>query len=175
MDVEDVFIEMWKLAPGRFSWRKYPVYPHYKIAHDALSDISKPRKGQADLLLRTPDGLARQLTVKGIEWVESRLSQFGSFARGEVRAPPDKRPSQRVLANLENSPLVHRFRLGEDLRLERHEVAGIIRCAPDSPAAVWVERLETLRSAATDSRREDLLRFLVWLEHSHHELFGGNK
>lgn len=170
VDVEDVFIEMWKMAPERFSWRKYE-YPHYKIAHDALSDITKPRKHQSDLLLRGADGLSRQLTAKGVTWVEHRLYLLTPFARGEVQAPPDRRPSQKSVVYLERDPKVQSFLNGEQVTLELHEAAVLLRCAPDSPTSAWRERWETARSAAIDSHRGGLVRFLDWLRDAHPRWF----
>src|SRR4051812_24381618 len=72
VDVEDVFNELWKLAPARFRWRKYD-YPDLKKASKALRDLEK---SQPELLLKTPNGLARQLSVEGQEWVEHRRTHF---------------------------------------------------------------------------------------------------
>jgi hypothetical protein len=172
VDVEDAFIKMWETAPERFSWRKYS-YPHYKIAHDALSDITKPRKGQADLLMRTPDGLGRQLTAKGVAYVEERLSGFEKFARGESKSAPDRRPSQRALAALDRDIRVRAVLNGNRADLKRHEAATLLRCTLDSPAHIWRERLETLKAGATAAKRDDLVKFLQWLEATHTEWFLG--
>lgn len=166
VDVEDVFVEMWKLAPARFSWRKYP-YPQYKVAHVALSDVSEP-----GLLIRTADGLSRQLTAKGVQWVEARLALFERLAGGELSAPPDRRPSQRVLVDLERNPLVKRFASGEPLELARFDVATLLRCAPDAPREDLHERWETLMSAATGSHRSDLVDFLKAIQQQHPDWIG---
>lgn len=168
VDVEDVFVEVWKLAPARFSWRKYP-YPQYKVAHVALSDVSEP-----GLLMRTEDGLCRQLTAKGVERVESRLALFERLASGHLRAPPGRRPSQRVVVGLERHPIVKRFVAGEAVRPGRHEVATLLRCAPDAPQPVWHERWQSLMSAAADAGRTDLLQFLRSLQRANPEWFGGS-
>jgi hypothetical protein len=159
IDVEDVFMEMWRLAPARFSWRKYQQ-PNYKITSKAIVDIDQ--RGDGDLLLG--DGNSRQLSARGVDWIEQRLKQFERIASGEGSAAPEHRPSQRLVVELSKSPVVQAFLDGADVELERGEVAMLLRCAPDAPRDVWRERLETLCSAARDADRRELLRFFDHLE-----------
>jgi hypothetical protein len=42
----------------------------------------------------------------------------------------------------------------------------LLRCAPDAPRRVFRERLETLRAAARDAGRNELLEFLEYLENA---------
>ena len=168
VDVEHVFMEMWRLAPSRFSWRKYQQ-PNYKSMSQTIADIS--HRGQADLLLG--DAYSRQLSAKGVEWAESRLPQLERIASGEETARPERRPSQRVVTELSKARLVRAF-LGEGVReIDRDEVARLLRCAPDAPRDVWRERLETLRSASRDAGRGELLEFLEFLEKEKPTWYGG--
>ena len=170
VDVEDVFMEMWRLVPGRFSWRKYR-HPNYKITSKAIVDIST--RGDRDLLLGR--GNTRQLSERGVAWVGERLSQFERLAEGLESAPPDRRPSQRVVAELARDDAVRQFLESGRLELERPDAALLLRCAPDAPRQVWRERLETLRSASKDGDRTDLLAFLDSLEREHPEWFREEK
>ena len=170
IDVEDVFIEMWQLAPERFGWRKYP-YPNYEVCRHALSDLTRgPRHGGDKLLMKTNDGLARQLTADGVRWVESRMPAFQEIVQGAI-PPPDKRPSQRALASLQKHAAVRAFLSGQPPHLERYEAAAILRSAPDAPTAHWRERWESLRAAALNARRDELTQFLEWLEHTYPDWF----
>ena len=166
IDVEDVFMEMWRLVPGRFSWRKYRQ-PNYKIMSKSIVDISV--RGDRDLLLGS--GNTRQLSARGVEWIGTRLPQFERLAEGLESAPPDRRPSQRVAAELARDDAVRQFLERGRLALQRTDAAVLLRCAPDAPRQVWRERLETLRSAARDGDRSDLLAFLDSLEREHSEWF----
>jgi hypothetical protein len=160
VDVEDVFMEMWRLAPARFSWRKYRQ-PNYKIMSQAIADLTRREEG-SDLLLGAGD--TRQLSAQGVRYVESRIELLQRFATGEEKAPPDRRPSQRVIAELAKQPLVREHLRGEGVDLNRDEMAELLRCAPDSPRSVWRERLETLRAAAADGDRPELTEFLDQIE-----------
>jgi len=169
VDVEDVFMEMWRIAPERFRWRKYEV-PNYKIMSKAIVDISQ--RGQEGLLLGSGD--MRQLSAEGVAWAERHSEELEAVATGERAAPPDRRPGQRVVADLLKQPSVQSFLQGREVHLDRVRVARLLRCAPDAPRQVWRERLETLRSAATAGKRDDVLRFLDRLEEENPDWFRSN-
>jgi hypothetical protein len=166
VDVEDVFMEMWRLAPARLTWRKYAV-PNYKIASKAIVDISQ--RGNRDLLLGS--GNHRQLSASGVAYVRGRLTELDGFFGDQGTDSPNLRPGQRVAVEAERSRLFQIFLGGEETDLNRSEIALFLRCAPDAPKGVWRERLETLRSAAQDGQRADLLRFLGYLESEHEDWF----
>jgi hypothetical protein len=168
VDVEDVFMEMWRLAPARLNWRTQPI-ANYKIASKALVDIGQ--RGDSDLLLG--GGNHRQLTAKGVDWVRSHLTQFDAMANGDQPPPADRRPGQRAAVEIERSDIAREFMIKGAVELERTSVAQLLRCSPDAPRRVWRERLETLRSAAKDGERHDLLKFLDYLEHTRADWFGG--
>jgi hypothetical protein len=57
IDVEDVFVYCYKLAPERFGWRKH-TYPNFKSHSKALWDYEGKYPNH---LIKTSDGLRRQL------------------------------------------------------------------------------------------------------------------
>jgi len=169
VDVEDVFVECWLLSPSRFGWRKHN-YPNYKVASKALRDLEGTH---SDLLIKTPNGLGRQLTAEGVAWVRDRLEDFERLASGQTKAPATRRQSHRVVSELTSSSMVKDFLGGERPELSKLEVADLFHCAPDSPRAIWQQRAASLRSAAKDDERPDLLQFLDYIEKSHPEWFRG--
>jgi len=168
VDVEDIFVECWRLSPSRFGWRKHH-YPNYKVASKALRDL----EAHSNLLMKTPNGLGRQLTAEGVAWIRDRLGEFQKLAAGETKAPATRRPSHRVVSELTKSPMVRAFLEGARPEMSKVEVADLFHCAPDSPRAVWQQRVASLRSAAEDDERQDLLQFLDYIEQSHPEWFRG--
>jgi hypothetical protein len=46
IETEDVALECWRLAPEKFSWKKYPQYPESEPARSALFDAAKPKYGK---------------------------------------------------------------------------------------------------------------------------------
>lgn len=169
VDVEDVFVRCYKLAPERFGWRKYK-YPNYKILSKALRDFEGK---YPDHLIKTPDGLRRQLSAEGLEWLKGRLPTLERAFHAPGISPPIRRPVQRMLNDLANNPLVQNFLAGERLEIRKHEIADMLLCSPDSPTSVFKERLEVYRVAAKSGGRRDLTKFLEYLRTRHKQLFGG--
>ena len=77
IDVEDMFVYCYKLAPERFGWRKHP-FPNYKSLSKALRDFEGKHPKH---LIKTPDGLSRQLSAEGLEWLKRRLPVLESVLR----------------------------------------------------------------------------------------------
>jgi len=91
IDVEDLFIKCYELSPERFGWRKYK-YPNYKILHKALTDFEEK---YPEFIIKTPDGLSRQLTAEGVEWTKNRLPIFRKLLQSPEIAAPKKRPIRK--------------------------------------------------------------------------------
>jgi len=168
IDVEDLFMRCFEIAPERFSWRKHKI-PNYKILSKALRDFEEKHPG---LLIKTPDGLKRQLSAEGIKWLRKRMPRYRKLLDSSEARPPSRRPSQRILNELSRNPIFLSYLDGSDLSLDKYRVADLLLCSPDSPTSVWRERLETFKSAAQDSNRRDLIRFLDTILLSHPEWFG---
>lgn len=171
VDVEDVFLSCHEMAPERFGWRKYP-FPNYKILSKALRDFEEKHP---EVLIKTQDGLSRQLSAEGVEWVRRRLPQYKRLVNGIGRSPATRRPGQRILNEIAGHRLVREFLNGSPPNLVKHEVADLLLCSPDSAPSIWRERLESYRSAASESNRPDLLNFLDYVKRERSEWFGGDR
>jgi hypothetical protein len=87
VDTEDVAVRAHEIAPGRFSWRKYPDQINLELVRVALSDARKTDNGG----LVTGTGKSGwSLTPEGQRWAEERgshlLKQDISKNRAERRA-----------------------------------------------------------------------------------------
>jgi hypothetical protein len=169
VDVEDLFYRAFELAPDRFSWRTRHL-PNYKTIYKALRDFEARNP---DLLLKRGDGLARQLSVAGIEWTEQRLTRLEHYVKRPGENPATRRPSQRALNEIASHPLFADFASAGTIELVKHRVADVLACAPDSSTDVWRERLETNRAAATAAGRSEIVAFLDYIARERPEWFGG--
>jgi hypothetical protein len=171
VDVEEVFFRSFEIAPRRLSWRTRPDLPDYKKCAKSLRDAEARRPA---LLIKTGDRFGRQLTVAGQEWVAANAERLrAQFATGPSVSEPRQRPSSRMLAEVEESDLFQQWMEGSPAPSEKWRVADLFRCSPDSSQRIWVERLQTLRSAAFAANRNHLLRFLDQLQSLHPDWFGG--
>lgn len=167
VDVEDIFQECWKIASERFRWRKYE-YPNYKTLSKALRDFEDNYPG---LLIKTDDGLMRQLSAEGVKWIKGRLPVFNKLLSRREVVPPSRRSDQRLLNGVRDHRLFSSYLKGDRDRYARHEVADLLMCSPDSPVSTWNQRMGTLRSAAAASKRSDLAEFLDFVCDRHKDWF----
>jgi hypothetical protein len=73
VDTEDVAMEIFKLAPKRFSWKKYPDIPDLHTARVALADAQ--RVDPPLLVGGIKDGW--MLSPEGVKWITSLLDGEG--------------------------------------------------------------------------------------------------
>jgi hypothetical protein len=171
VDVEDIAVKCYELAPERFGFRTHP-YPNYKTFSKALRDFED--KHQA-MLLRSPDGLKRQLTAEGVEYVRTKLAIFNHVFGSPSANPPTRRRNQRVLNELRDNPLTQAFLSGQEPELTRIAVADLLMCSPDSPATEWLRHCRSLEAAAMEAGRDDLAGFLRHIIEARPEWFGGTR
>jgi hypothetical protein len=68
VDTEDVAMRAHEIAPGRFSWRKYPDQINLELVRVALSDARKSENGT---LVRGTGRSGWSLTPQGQRWAEA--------------------------------------------------------------------------------------------------------
>lgn len=102
VDTEDIAIKSHELAPGRFSWRKYPDQINLELVRVFLSDAKKPDKGG---LVSGSGRKGWTLTPIGLKWVNERgkkvleageISLKGAERAGSVDSVRKSRELQRI-------------------------------------------------------------------------------
>ena len=168
VDVEDVFIKAFELAPLRLSWRTRANLPDLKKCSKALRDA----EGREPRLLVKQGAEMRRLTVEGQRWIEENFDRFAEVLSGDrqVRAPRTRVPSRLVSQALQSAVFAMWSETGA-ISDEKWRVAEMLRCSPDSSRAVFRERAETLRSAAYSAGRLDALEFLDALSNDRADWF----
>jgi hypothetical protein len=173
VDIEDVFIRCFELAPNRFAWRTKDNLPDYKKCAKGLRDAEARRPA---LLVKTRDGLKRQLTVEGQEWITENSARLAALLRpGRIVQEPKQRPRARLLGEIEKSNEFDTWTLNRTVPAEKWRVAELLHCSPDSDPRVWNSRLEFLRSAAHAAGKTDVLAFLENVLECHSEWFNGGR
>jgi hypothetical protein len=166
VDVEDVFVACFEAAPKRFAWRTKADLPDYKKCSKGLRDAEAKRP---PLLIKTPNGFARQLTVEGQQWLASNERRLARALGDASLVPePKQRPRARQLASLERSAVYGEWLETQAVPEEKWRIAELLRCSPDSAPSVWRDRLQTLRGMAFSVHREDVVKFLdtIFIRHS---------
>jgi hypothetical protein len=107
VDTEDVAVKASEIAPGRFSWSKYPDQINLELVRVFLSDAKKPDKGQ---LLIGSGKTGWSLTPAGLDWVDDQKAAI----QGSLLMTSPVRDSRK------QSPGLTRYR-NEKARIERTE------------------------------------------------------
>jgi hypothetical protein len=168
VDVEDAMLEAFRLVPERFCWRTNRDLPDKLKLNPALhgADAATPK-----LLIKNGQH-ERRLTIEGQRWIEDNFDRLVSVLRGDVTVePPKGRRSSRLLNDLIRSDIYEQWSGTDTLVTEKWRYADLFRCSPDSANTIWKHRLETLRSAAYASGREDILKFLDRIASDHPDWF----
>lgn len=99
VDTEDVAVKSNELAPGRFSWRKYPDQINIKNISAFLWDARKPKNGS---YLIGADNDGWMLTESGLDFAKSQVAGLKNSTL--ARAPLN--PKERSLLRRERERLL---------------------------------------------------------------------
>jgi hypothetical protein len=103
VDVEDIYIECFNIAPARFGWRTRKNLPDYKKCAKALQQAEEKSR-HPKMLIKTRDAYARQLTVEGQQWIAMNSLRLSKILQSELPVPePRQRPTSRMLIDIERS------------------------------------------------------------------------
>jgi hypothetical protein len=161
IDVEDVYIKAFELAPARLGWRTRPEICDYKRTSKALQSVeAKTHKG----LVHRPHMHSRRLTAQGVAWIEAHKSILErNYSGAPVRPDKAHNKHEKLRVDLQESPVWRKFETHRD-DLELADLARVLRCAASSPSAVWKSRIEELRRAAQVLQDPSLNEFALFVE-----------
>lgn len=150
VDTEDVAIQAHAIAPGRFSWRKFPDQINLELVRVALSDARKPASGA---LVSGKGKSGWSLTPAGQRWCESNAEALltGDMTknRAERRAGSiDEQRWQRERARIVTSAAWSQWQAPEsDGRVSRdaaHDLFRIDRYVAGRARELKVNRLREM-------------------------------
>lgn len=88
VDTEDIAVKANEVAPGRFSWRKYPEQINIENVRTFLSDAKKPKNGQ---YLTGSGKEGWLLTERGCEFARQRVSELDGIDLSKTRYTTSER------------------------------------------------------------------------------------
>lgn len=86
IDTEDIAVKANELAPGRFSWRKYPDQINIEKVRTSLSDAKKPENG---VFLLGVHSQGWHLSASGLKFAQKRVKDLKNSKL--ARLPTDKK------------------------------------------------------------------------------------
>lgn len=168
VDVEDVFLKAFEIAPRRFCWRTRPDLVDYKKCSLALGElgrrIPRPLINQGEYM--------RMISIEGQQWIEENFERLAEELGKDrdVRATR-RRSTGRLLSQVVRSPVYIAWLSDGEMTAEKWKVAELLKCAPDNAKSVFQERVNTLKSAAYSAGQSEVLAFLEQLVNDRKEWF----
>lgn len=168
VDVEDVFLKAFEIAPRRFCWRTRSDLVDYKKCSLALGELGRriPRP------LINQGQYMRMISLEGQHWIEENFDRLAEELGKdrEVRATR-RRSTGRLLSQVLRSSVYITWMSNGEMTAEKWKVAELLKCTPDNAKSVFQDRVTTLRSAAYSAGHEEVLRFLDQLVNDRKEWF----
>ena len=154
VDVEDIYLKAFELAPARLSWRTRPELCDYKKTSKALQSVEATT--HVGLVLKT-HSLARKLTADGVLWVEQfkpLLEQ--TYLNSPVAAAATNIHEKRRKSIKETSTWSRYF---QNQEFDFFELAEALECSTGSPKKIWISRIDALATAGLVLSDEKLQEF----------------
>jgi hypothetical protein len=161
VDVEEIYLKCFELAPARLGWRTHPELPDYKKAAKALQSVEASTHVG---LLHKPHKFSRRLTLIGIHWVESyREILEENYSHKPVMASKSKNSYERVRQDIIKSRAWQSF---EEFKVvgDIADAAAALQCSPASPHSTWQSRINNLKRASDVLQDPDLMEFAEYVD-----------
>lgn len=158
VDVEEITLEAFKLAPARFSWRTRKDLPSQENVRWALVHA---QHRDTPLAIQSTDRQSWKLSAEGVAFARKHAPDL---ARANLVPPPvgkeTGRASERV-AQIRNHAIYRAHEHGTPTADQaRHAIADLLITPPDAPKALVLRRLGSARAAAELADDAEVLGFL---------------
>ena len=161
VDVEDIYLKCFEMAPARLAWRTQPQLPDYKKTSKALQSVEASTHVG---LIHRPHQYSRRLTIEGIKWVEAYKEILERvYSKQVVAASTNTNMYERTRQSIKDSSSWRVFQ-SDPKMLDIADLAALLRCTATSPQETWKSRLLDLKRAAEVLDDKDLAEFARAIE-----------
>ena len=156
VDVEEIYLKCFELAPARLAWRTRPDLPDYKKVSKALQSVEA--KTHAGLLMK-PHEYSRRLSVEGVRWIETYMEILAkNYSQGKVQASSSTNQYERRRQEVKGSDVWRQYQKAPQT-LTSVELASVMNCTAASTDITWKTRVNELRRASDVLGDIDLMNF----------------
>ena len=156
VDVEEIYLKCFELAPARLGWRTRPDLPDYKKASKALQSIEA--KTHVGLVLR-PHEYSRRLTSEGVRWIETYLEILEkNYSSGPVAASSINNKYENRRTTIKLDPVWSMYLKTPEI-LSSVDLAAILQCGAASPEATWKSRINDLKRISDVLQDQEIMDF----------------
>lgn len=161
VDVEDIYLKCFEMAPARLGWRTKPEIPDYKKTSKALQSVEATTHVG---LIHRPHQYSRRLTIEGINWVEAYKGILERvYSKQAVAASTNTNMHERTRQAIKESTSWRVFE-NDPSQLDVADLAALLRCTATSPQETWKSRILDVKRAAEVLQDESLADFARAIE-----------
>jgi hypothetical protein len=161
VDVEDIYLKCFEIAPARLGWRTKPMIPDYKKTAKALQSV----EAETEFIHKTHQ-YARRLTSSGLTWVNQNLDKLqANYGAQGVKPAATNHFFQRS-AFIKSHPIWSEFKRGNSNDV-LHTLADSLECSPASPAQTWDGRFVELQTMASVLMDDELNKFHFYAKNAY--------
>jgi len=157
IDVEQIYLKAFEIAPLRFGWRTRPDIPNFKKTSKALQAIeAKTHVG----LLQKLGANTRRLTPAGVAWVEAYKPLFElNYGESKIVKAPATSEISRQSKDLHSSEAWKSFKAKGTFKLG--ELARACKCSIGSSDKIWQDRFADFEQLAALTKDQEIADFLT--------------
>lgn len=160
VDIEDLFLKIFEVAPARLSWRTRPDIPDYKKCSNALQSVENPNRSDYTTFLIKNGLYLRKLSLAGSAWCEKHKPHLNKlYSHGTVPST-NIQDDGKLIRTIEYSDLYLTYLKNPSSELSVYSIADLFRCMPDANAAIWAARLDFAENAAKRNDKETIQIFI---------------
>jgi len=156
VDVEDIYLKCFEIAPARLGWRTKPEIPDYKKTAKALQSVEAETK-----FIHKSHQYARRLTSSGLTWINQNMDKLQSTYGFQKVKPAATNHFYQRSAFIKAHPIWKDFQKSNSVDV-LHTLADSLECSPASPAQTWDGRFVELQTMANVLQDEELSEFLIF-------------
>jgi hypothetical protein len=161
VDVEDIYLKCFEIAPARLGWRTKPEIPDYKKTSKALQSVEATTHVG---LIHRPHQYSRRLTIEGINWVEAYKEILERvYSKQAVAASANTNMFERTRQAIKESSSWAAFE-NDPSQLDVADLAALLRCTATSPQETWKSRILDVKRAAEVLKDDALAEFASAIE-----------
>lgn len=161
VEVEEVCLKCFEIAPARFGWRTHPELPEGIKGLKALSVAEN--KSHVGLIYR-PSKFTCRLTPEGVKWVETYKSILEKiYADTLVQASKTTNLYERKRNEIKKSEIWSTY-LTDPSSLEVVDFAAVLQCSAASSQTTWTSRVNDVKRAADVLQDQELMNFAKLVE-----------
>jgi len=166
LSFENAVVATFKLFPKKFSLSGYPTYPDSDRVMNCLNRCTFKSK-------QWLGGKSRQgfiITDRSKRIIAESEKLLNEKTVTKAKATSQTRRKENILADVISSAAYSKFNEGQGSAISEAELCYLLQGTLDSARETLRENLRSLKNFAEELKREDILKFLNWLE-QHFQIF----